>query len=36
MIVDFPDPEGPTRPIVDPAFIVQEKFFKTGTSLLLG
>ena len=35
-MVDFPDPDGPTNPMVDPALMVAEKFFKTGTSLLLG
>lgn len=32
MIVDFPDPEGPTNAFVVPALKVQLKFFKTVTS----
>jgi len=32
----FSRSNGPTSPIVDPASIVALKFFKTGTSKLLG
>lgn len=32
MIVDFPEPDGPTRAIVYPASKVQVKFFKTFRS----
>ena len=36
MIVDFPEPEGPTRAVVLPASNIQEKFFKTSMSGRVG
>jgi hypothetical protein len=35
-IVDFPDPEGPTKAVVLPASNTQLKFFRTGSSYLVG
>lgn len=32
MIVDFPQPEGPTKQIVSPGQIVKERPWKTSTS----
>jgi hypothetical protein len=30
MIVDFPEPEGPTMAVVEPALILKEAFSRTG------
>jgi hypothetical protein len=35
-MVDFPDPDGPTKAVVLPASNTQLKFFKTGNSCLVG
>ena len=32
MIIDLPDPVGPTMPTVSPGLIVNEMFFKIGRS----
>jgi hypothetical protein len=36
MIVDFPDPDGPTRAVVLPASKTHVKSFKIGNSGLVG